>query len=101
MTTLIAAWVALGVVGLGAAFMVTAHLAWRDGRLAGHAEMLDAATAYHAQRRIIEADTQPAILAILDAQQAVREMKEDTTRWQPKPTAATHSTRPQWRSEAG
>ena len=96
---MIAAWVALGVVGLATAFVVTAHLAWRDGRLAGHAEMLDAATAYHAQRRIIEADTQPAILAILDAQQAVREMKEDTTRWQPTTTPRQHSIPPRWRSE--
>jgi len=81
----VVATVAVGVVMIGAAFVVTAHLAWRDGRLAGHAEMLDAATEYHRQRRIIEADTQPAILAVLDAQQAMREVRDtkEESSWQP------------------
>ena len=98
-SAMIAACVALGAVGLAAAFVITAHLAWRDGRLAGHAEMLDAASEYHAQRRIVEADTHPAILAILvsqlDAQQAARDQKEEESRWQPSLIP------PRWRSEAG
>jgi len=107
--TVIAAWAAVVWFALAVAFVVTAHLAWRAGRLAGHAEMLDAATEYHAQRRLAEADTYPAILAVLDAQldaqretqQAARDpqQKETITRWQPTPPPTrTASTPPRWRS---
>ncbi len=64
---MLAALAALGAVAFGAAFAIQAHLFFHAGRIAAHAEMLDAATQYHVTRRITEADTKPSILALLDA----------------------------------